>query len=74
MEAKKQSMKISAEEREADTRPQKAGEYRKPWDAFRAGCRLFKVVFEGPVLGPQKDQGLDWTGLIWDRTAVLVLP
>ena len=32
------------------------------------------LVFEGPVLGPQKDQGPDWTGLIWDRTAVLVLP
>ena len=32
------------------------------------------LVFEGPVLGPQKDKGLDWTGLIWDWTAVLVLP
>ena len=35
-------MKISAEECEADAHPQKAGEYRKPWDAFRAGSRLFK--------------------------------
>ena len=35
---------------------------------------MVPVVFEGPVLGPQKDQGPDWTGLIWDRTAVLVLP
>ena len=32
------------------------------------------LVFEGPVLGPQKDQGPDQTRLIWDRTAVLVLP
>ena len=41
------------------------------WDIHGHDLRL---VFKGPVLGPQKDQGPDWTGLIWDRTAVLVLP
>ena len=42
--------------------------------ADEIGRTRLTVVFEGPVLGPQKDQGPDWTGLIWDRTAVLVLP
>ena len=44
------------------------------FDFPSAESRNREVVFEGPVLGPQKDQGPDWTGLIWDRTAVLVLP
>ena len=41
-ELKKKDLKISAEEREAAARPQKAGDYRKSWDAYRAACRLFK--------------------------------
>jgi len=41
-EAKKHHSKISAAEHEAAARPQKAGEYKRPWDAFWAGCRLFK--------------------------------
>ena len=42
LETKKNSAKISAEEREAAARPQKAGEYRREWDTFRAAGRLFK--------------------------------
>ena len=42
LETKKKDRKVSAKEHEADARPQKAGDYRKPWDAFRAACRLFK--------------------------------
>ena len=42
LETKKSSAKISAEECEAAARPQKAGEYRREWDAFRAAGRLFK--------------------------------
>jgi len=41
-EAKKRHSKISAAECEAAARPQKAREYKRPWDAFWAGCRLFK--------------------------------
>ena len=40
-EAKKWHSKISAAEREAAAHPQ-AGGYKRPWDAFRAGCQLFK--------------------------------
>ncbi|KIJ58464.1 hypothetical protein HYDPIDRAFT_34167 [Hydnomerulius pinastri MD-312] len=36
---------ISAEEREAVARPTQAGDYVKPWDAFRAAQRLFKDKF-----------------------------
>jgi len=41
-EDKRHHMKISAEEREQATCPQKAGDYRRLWDAFRAACKLFK--------------------------------
>ena len=42
LETKKNSAKVSAEERGAAARPQKAGEYRREWDTFRAAGRLFK--------------------------------
>ena len=41
-EAKKWHSKISAAECEATAHPQKAREYKRPWDAFQAGCQLFK--------------------------------
>ena len=42
LETKNNCTKISAEEREAAAQPQKAGEYKREWDAFRAAGRLFK--------------------------------
>lgn len=42
METKSNCTKISAKEWEAATRPHKAGEYKREWDAFRVACRLFK--------------------------------
>ena len=42
LEIKRNSSKISAEEREAAARPQKAGDYKREWDAYQAACRLFK--------------------------------
>ena len=42
LEIKRNSSKISAEEREAATQPQKAGDYKREWDAYRAACQLFK--------------------------------
>jgi predicted RNA-binding protein with RPS1 domain len=42
LEAKKNESKLSVEERELAARPDKAGDYRRPWDAYRAACRLFK--------------------------------
>ena len=41
-EDKRHHMKISAEECEQAARPKTAGDYRRPWDAFRATCKLFK--------------------------------
>jgi len=41
-EEKRHHMKISAEEHKQAARPQKAGDYRRLWDAFRAACKLFK--------------------------------
>jgi hypothetical protein len=34
--------KSTAKDPEAAARPTEAGDYRRPWDGFRAGCRLFK--------------------------------
>lgn len=33
---------LNAEDREIAARPTQAGEYTKPWDAYRAAQRLFK--------------------------------